>query len=97
MTSFSAKGSPICTLGRLSAASSSSVRLASTDTPPMPSRPVAAPMSTMSAPACTSRAEVTNRSARVRPTHITFTHGFEECAPANCTSPPTVGTPMQLP
>ncbi len=42
-------------------------------------------------------AAVINRSARAMPTHITFTVGFAECASANRTSPPTVGTPMQLP
>ena len=36
-------GSPICTEGRFSAASSSSSWLASTDAPPIPSRPVVAP------------------------------------------------------
>ena len=36
--------------------------------------------STISEPACASRAEVTSRSARAIPTHITFTLGFEECA-----------------
>ena len=42
---FSSNGSPICTVGRLSSESSSSAR-ASTDAPPMPSRPVRAPNST---------------------------------------------------
>ena len=36
-------GSPTCTDGRLSASSSPSSWLASTDAPPMPSRPVVAP------------------------------------------------------
>ncbi len=36
-------GSPICTVGRLSASSSPSSALASTDAPPIPSRPVVAP------------------------------------------------------
>ena len=97
ISSLPANGSPICTLGRLSSAPSSIVRLASTDTPPIPSRPVAAPNSTRSEPSCTSRAEVTSRSAGAIPTHITLTLGLAECAGAKWTSPPTVGTPMQLP
>ena len=40
---FPVKGSPICTDGRFSAEPSSSSWLASTDAPPIPSRPVVAP------------------------------------------------------
>ena len=36
-------------------------------------------------------------SARARPTHMTSTLGLAECGAANRISPPTVGTPMQLP
>ncbi len=44
MSSFSVNGSPTWTLGRESESSSSEkVALASTETPPMPSRPVLAP------------------------------------------------------
>ncbi len=43
MSFFPVNGSPICTDGRLSAAASSSSWLASTEAPPMPSRPVVAP------------------------------------------------------
>ena len=43
---FSSNGSPICTVGRLSASASPSSALASTDAPPIPSRPVRAPNST---------------------------------------------------
>ena len=43
ISSFSANGSPIWTLGRESSAPSSSVALARTLTPPIPSRPVVAP------------------------------------------------------
>ena len=51
MSSFSMNGSPTCTLGpRCSASASSKVALASTDTPPMPSRPVLAPISTTTLP-----------------------------------------------
>ena len=97
MSSFPAKGSPICTLGRETAASSSIVRDASTDTPPIPSRPVAAPISSNIDPSGTSGAAVTSRSAGATPTHITLTVGFAEWGSANWISPPTVGTPMQLP
>ena len=47
---FSSNGSPICTEGRLEASSSSSSAEASTDAPPMPSRPVRAPISTSRLP-----------------------------------------------
>ena len=43
MSSFSVNGSPTCTLGRRAELSAPKVALASTDTPPMPSRPVFAP------------------------------------------------------
>ena len=43
---FSANGSPICTDGRLASSPSPSSALASTDAPPIPSRPVSAPSST---------------------------------------------------
>jgi hypothetical protein len=95
--SFSANGSPICTLGRLSTEPSSSVREASTDTPPMPSRPVAAPNRSSREPARTSRADVMSSSVAATPTHITFTVGLAECGSAKWISPPTVGTPMQFP
>jgi hypothetical protein len=98
MSSLPANGSPICTLGLESSLPSSIVALASTLTPPMPSRPVAAPYSTISEPSCTvSEVDVTNRSAGAKPTHITLTAGFALCGSAKPTSPPTVGTPMQLP
>ena len=47
---FSSNGSPICTVGRLSASASPSSALASTDAPPIPSRPVRAPNSTSDVP-----------------------------------------------
>ena len=43
ISSFSMKGSPTCTLGRLAGPSASNVSEASTETPPMPSPPVRAP------------------------------------------------------
>ncbi len=50
ISSFSVNGSPTCTLGRRAALPSSKVALASTDTPPMPSRPVFAPSRTTMLP-----------------------------------------------
>ncbi len=98
INSFPANGSPICTLGRESSLPSSSVALASTLTPPIPSRPVAAPYRTIKEPSCTvSDSAVTSLSAEAIPTHITFTAGFALWACAKWISPPTVGTPMQLP
>ena len=74
MSFFSSNGSPICTLGRISAPSSSSAE-ARTEAPPMPSRPVAAPMSTIEFPAPLAAAR-TIRSALAMPTHIAFTRQF---------------------
>jgi hypothetical protein len=48
-------------------------------------------------PAGTGFALVTSRSDPASPTHMTFTVGFAECGSENAISPPTVGTPMQLP
>ena len=50
MSSFSANGSPTCTVGRLAPDSSPKVALASTDAPPIPSRPVAEPKRTARLP-----------------------------------------------
>ena len=96
--SLPANGSPIWTDGRESSAPSSSVALASTDAPPMPSRPVDAPNRTSDEPACAVwDADVINPSAGAIPTHMTLMLGFAECGSAKWISPPTVGTPMQLP
>ena len=47
------------------------------DAPPMPSRPVVAPYSTMNEPACAvSEVDVTRSSALASPTHITLTLGL---------------------
>ena len=64
MRRFSSKGSPTCTLGRLSASASASPNPAdaSTDTPPMPSRPVEEPSSTATLPTPVARPS-TSRSA----------------------------------
>ena len=61
ISSFSMNGSPTCTDGRRCSAPSSKVAEASTETPPMPSRPVRAPSSTTTLPTpaaslCCSRA-----------------------------------------
>ena len=50
MSSFSANGSPTWTDGRFDGSSSVNVALASTDAPPIPSRPVAEPNSTTRLP-----------------------------------------------
>jgi hypothetical protein len=69
---FSSNGSPICTLGRFDSSSSSSSALASTDAPPIPSRPVRAPNSTMTLP--TPAAALRISFSRVpMPRHIAFT------------------------
>ncbi len=67
----SSKGSPIWTVGRFSSPASSSAD-ASTDAPPMPSRPVEAPIRTSRLPT-PAAAERTMRSARATPTHIALT------------------------
>ena len=90
------KGSPIWTLGLLASASPSSVREASTDTPPMPSRPVRDPISTSRFPSPSALPRI-RRSTGASPTHITFTVGLAVWQSAKATSPPTVGTPTQLP
>src|SRR4029450_4834322 len=69
------------------------VRDASTETPPIPSRPVAAPIRSNIDPSPTSFAVVTSLSAGATPTHITFTVGLDEWGSAKRISPPTGGTP----
>jgi hypothetical protein len=79
MSRFSSKGSPTWTLGRLAASSPSSLPPkpadASTDTPPMPSRPVVEPSSTATFPTPEARPR-TRRSTGSSPRHSTFTSGF---------------------
>ena len=77
---FSVNGSPICTLGRLSSESSSSA-LASTDAPPIPSRPVLAPNSTTTLPT-PAAAERISRSVSISPTHIALTRQFCSYGPS---------------
>ena len=72
---FSSNGSPICTDGRLDASSSSSSADASTDAPPMPSRPVRAPMSTSRLPTPAAALRM-SRSPRAMPRHMAFTRQF---------------------
>ena len=72
---FSSNGSPICTDGRLDSSSSSSSALASTDAPPIPSRPVDAPMSTTWLPT-PAAAERISRSCGASPTHIALMRQF---------------------
>ena len=75
MSSFSANGSPTWTVGRLAALVSSKVALASTDAPPMPSRPVVEPKSTARLPGPGAAARVRWRSSS-SPTAITLTSGL---------------------
>ncbi len=75
MSSFSANGSPTWTLGRLAPEPSPNVALASTDAPPMPSRPVLDPNSTARFPGPGAAARVRWRSSRT-PTAMTFTSGL---------------------
>ncbi len=74
---FSVNGSPTCTDGsflRLPALSSN-VSLASTETPPMPSRPVRAPyrMTLLPVPEACARCR---SSTRIEPTHSALTSGL---------------------
>ena len=75
MSSFSANGSPTWTVGRLDGSSSPNVALASTDAPPMPSRPVVEPNSTTRLPGPGAAARVRQRSSS-RPMAITLTSGL---------------------
>ena len=97
MSSLPANGSPIWTLGRIAAEPSSKAALASTDAPPMPSRPVGEPNSTASAPGvgAMARAMLVGRAGCL--THITLTSGLPVYVGSKASSPPTVGTPTQLP
>ena len=75
-TSFdSSKGSPICTLGRFEASSAVSSALASTEAPPIPSRPVRAPSSTSRLPSPAAALRI-SRSRGAIPTHIALTRQF---------------------
>ena len=77
---FSSNGSPICTDGRLSSDSSSSAE-ASTDAPPIPSRPVRAPNSTTTLPIPAAALRI-SRSVSISPTHIALTRQFCSYGPS---------------
>ena len=75
MSTFSANGSPTCTLGRLVGPPAENVSDARIEAPPMPSPPVRAPKSTTLLPA--PRALARCRSSwRRMPTLVTLTSGL---------------------
>ena len=96
ISSFSANGSPTWTEGRFDGSSSVNVALASTDAPPMPSRPVVEPNSTTRLPGARRVASVRRRSSS-SPMAMTLTSGLPWYVGSKTSSPPTVGTPTQLP
>ena len=69
MSFLPVNGSPICTVGRLSASSSESSWLARTLAPPMPSRPVVAPKRTTTLPASPTAERVTRSAGRRSDAH----------------------------
>ena len=69
---FSSNGSPTWTEGRLAASSAPNSAEASTDAPPMPSRPVEAPNRTSALPT-PAAAERISRSSRTSPSAIALT------------------------
>ena len=71
----SSNGSPIWTEGRFESSPSSSSAEASTEAPPIPSRPVEAPIRTTALPG-PAAAALTMRSRRASPTHIALTRQF---------------------
>jgi hypothetical protein len=62
----------------------------------MPSRPVRAPTAMIGLPTPEAPRRISS-SSRMRPTHIALTSGLPSYDGSNTTSPPTVGTPTQLP
>jgi hypothetical protein len=72
---FSSNGSPICTDGRFASSPSPSSADASTDAPPIPSRPVSAPSSTTWLPT-PAAADLVSRSCGAMPRHIALTRQF---------------------
>ena len=75
MTFFSANGSPTWTVGRLSASASPSSAEASTEAPPIPSRPVEAPNRTSGLPMPVAALRI-RPSARASPSAIALTRQF---------------------
>ena len=94
-SSFSVKGSPTCTMGRLASLCSERSSDAN-DAPWIPSRPVLAPTAMMGLPTPEATARMSS-SSRMSPTHMALTNGFPSYDGSKTTSPPTVGTPTQLP
>ncbi len=95
MRHFSVNGSPICTAGRSASDPSESSREAKL-APPKPSRPVEEPTYSTGLPTPRARARAMSL-ARTMPRHMTLTMGFSRYVSSKTISPPTVGTPMQLP
>jgi hypothetical protein len=89
-------GSPTCTLGRFASAPSPNSCDARIDAPPIPSRPVFEPKRSATSPAFDGPPFRISSSSRI-PTHIAFTRGLPEYAGSNTASPPTVGSPSELP
>ena len=75
ISSFSWNGSPTCTFGRLAWSPSSKLAEASTLAPPIPSRPVLAPISTARSPGCSAE-PLRRRSAGMNPTVRALTSGL---------------------
>ena len=75
MSFFSANGSPTWTDGRLSPSASPNSALASTEAPPMPSRPVEAPKRTTTLPT-PAAAERIMRRVSARPRAIALIRQF---------------------
>ena len=71
----SSNGSPIWTVGRFAPSASPSSAEASTDAPPIPSRPVRAPNSTTTLPT-PAAAERISFSVSISPRHIALTRQF---------------------
>ena len=99
ITSFSVNGSGICTAERWSSPpplpSPPPSPSDANPAPPIPSRPVAPPTRCTASPAAAELG--TSDSLLPNPTAATSTSAYPLYDSSNPTSPPTVGTPMQLP
>jgi hypothetical protein len=96
---FSSNGSPTWTVGRLSwppCASPDNSAEASTEAPPIPSRPVDAPNNTTTLPG-PAAALRTSRSRGASPRAMALTRQLCSYGASKYTSPPTVGTPIEFP
>ncbi len=96
MSTFSAKGSPTCTAGRLVGPPSENVSEARMLAPPIPSPPVRAPNSTTLFPAPRALARCRS-SCRSTPTARALTRGLAWYTEPKRVSPPMFGRPRQLP